>query len=282
MSMLNGNPEVLDYGRHRPFRKPFIRAAFIVLLPVLLISATYLVKPAAHLFGLARQRQRLLGECSTSHAPPSQVIFDELAGRTAIGSLKGAGTRARRIQLKFAEPESASDDGWRFTQDCWTNLQNADWAVVGRQPCVYGTRCTLVYDPTFGTGYMTQGYSHVSLWHPPRYLCFLHNRRSQSGTERLVAIEFDAGAFVWDSPTPFSVHVLRTAHTSGSLFLRSNLLREFNFVANSAEPLKLFAGQPDVIDPSHFTIRFMQGNTPGIIDGWLQPDDSVRMAIRSN
>jgi hypothetical protein len=44
--------------------------------------------------------------------------------------------------------------------------------------------------------------------------------------------------------------------------------------------LRLFAGQPDPNDDSHFTIRYEVDNQPGTIDGWLQADDTIKLQIR--
>jgi hypothetical protein len=45
-------------------------------------------------------------------------------------------------------------------------------------------------------------------------------------------------------------------------------------------PLRLFAGQPDANDASHFTIEYMLGDQRGVIDGWLKDDGSVLLEPR--
>jgi hypothetical protein len=44
--------------------------------------------------------------------------------------------------------------------------------------------------------------------------------------------------------------------------------------------LRLFAGQPDATDASHFTIDYLLGDQKGVIDGWLKDDGSVLLERR--
>jgi len=34
------------------------------------------------------------------------------------------------------------------------------------------------------------------------------------------------------------------------------------------------------MDPSHFTIRYTVNGQPGVIDGWLQRDDTIKLEVR--
>jgi hypothetical protein len=45
-------------------------------------------------------------------------------------------------------------------------------------------------------------------------------------------------------------------------------------------PLRLFAGQADANDASHFTIDYVLGDQKGVIDGWLKDDGSVLLEKR--
>lgn len=44
--------------------------------------------------------------------------------------------------------------------------------------------------------------------------------------------------------------------------------------------LRLYAGQPDPADASHFTIRYESKGSGGTIDGWLRDGDSVKLQVR--
>jgi hypothetical protein len=56
--------------------------------------------------------------------------------------------------------------------------------------------------------------------------------------------------------------------------------KSFTFQLSIDKPLKLYAGQPDPKDASHFTIRYTAGEEEGFIDGWLQDDDTVKLKQR--
>ena len=51
-------------------------------------------------------------------------------------------------------------------------------------------------------------------------------------------------------------------------------------LSNTEGALRLFAGQPDANDASHFTIDYALGDQKGVIDGWLKDDGSVLLEKR--
>jgi hypothetical protein len=46
------------------------------------------------------------------------------------------------------------------------------------------------------------------------------------------------------------------------------------------QSLRVFAGQLDPTDESHFTIRYDADGKSDILDGWLMPDDTVKLELR--
>jgi hypothetical protein len=46
------------------------------------------------------------------------------------------------------------------------------------------------------------------------------------------------------------------------------------------EVMRFLASRPDPKDPSHFTIDYVLDGQPGVIDGWLQDDNRVRIEPR--
>jgi len=44
--------------------------------------------------------------------------------------------------------------------------------------------------------------------------------------------------------------------------------------------VRVYAGQPDRDDPSHFTIRYQMWGQEDVLDGWLQDNDGVRLVPR--
>jgi hypothetical protein len=104
---------------------------------------------------------------------------------------------------------------------------------------------------------------------------FLHKLRSPAGHERLVAVDgfLSAG----------SAH-LRLA---SSVFTPATLFSRPQFVTDNAryslaevgelQAERVFAGQLDPADASHFTILYETAAGTGVIDGWLKDDESVRL-----
>ena len=116
---------------------------------------------------------------------------------------------------------------------------------------------------------------------------FLHGRRASGGAERLVVVKTDV-------MRTYRVHgnkdVLGMDHLLNASVMRPATLTSSPSVTrtfwNPAAPapawgeLTLFAGQPDPNDASHFTIDYLTPSGRGTIDGWLQADDTVKLAVR--
>jgi hypothetical protein len=54
----------------------------------------------------------------------------------------------------------------------------------------------------------------------------------------------------------------------------------FKFAVPASQPLRLYAGQADPRDDSHFTIPFETPSGNQVIDGWLKPDDTISLQVR--
>lgn len=98
---------------------------------------------------------------------------------------------------------------------------------------------------------------------------------------RLVMVEFDATPF---RPLPaFDVRVL----SKGSLFrlpahvgVSMSSGMELNLGHPRDAMVRIYAGQPDPGDPSHFTIDYELWGQRDTFDGWLQADDEVKFKPR--
>lgn len=135
----------------------------------------------------------------------------------------------------------------------------------------------------------TRFYGMVS---PPglqtRGTAFLHARRTPAGERVLVAVDYLGnsdviiGARGSDGAVspPFALlqfHV-RTFEPGNALRLPVQLRHESVGVevpatlprGSRAGELRVFAGQSDPDDPTHFTIGFEAGETGGVIDGWVR------------
>jgi len=116
----------------------------------------------------------------------------------------------------------------------------------------------------------TSYFAGFSLRGPRVPLVFLHERVTPSGDKQLVAVvltgysrrnlQFDAGLSAADRCSIYTTPV-DIEHLDTGL-------------------LRLYAGQPDPADPSHFTIGYDMNGKPGTIDGWLENDRSVEIQVR--
>ena len=53
-------------------------------------------------------------------------------------------------------------------------------------------------------------------------------------------------------------------------------------VGHFATAERVYAGQPDPSDPSHFVIEIESGGRRHTVDGWLQDDDTPLLQLRSS
>lgn len=145
----------------------------------------------------------------------------------------------------------------------------------------------VVYGQGFGScggnEYITPWDRFYAAYSPPGRqtgpVLFLHERTNSRGEHRLVVVE---GWPVNGRGFAVSASVLRQSSrlatpqmiTPASLHLLPTLSEI------SGERLRLYAGQPDPMEPSHFTIRYEVNGTPGTLDGWLRDDDGVTLLRR--
>jgi hypothetical protein len=145
-------------------------------------------------------------------------------------------------------------------------------------------------------------------------IVFLHSRKNAAGAERLVHVEFSANedlSIIRQSPEKMirvrnqralianSVHAKPDATlafgTSRSLLISQPYEKCTNIIwlpakdgrmetgkvqTEASNVFRLFAGQADPKDASHFTITYELDDQPGIIDGWLLNDETVALEPR--
>jgi hypothetical protein len=132
-------------------------------------------------------------------------------------------------------------------------------------------------------------YWHATSLPVDRAAAFIHGRDGGAG-ERLVIVAMDISARNHSGPLRQSMddkpllvaQVIRPggAFTSPQL-LTTTPCQVAEFVFSPLGTLRLYAGQPDANDTSHFTIDFRNEYGRRTIDGWLQPDDNVKFSVRS-
>lgn len=125
------------------------------------------------------------------------------------------------------------------------------------------------------------------------YVALLHARTSPSGNKRLVAVQayssigsspdesdprYDEGKSQQFLNFTFSCDVRSPA----SLFRPPSKTRGTfaSIDAGLGSSVKLFCGQPDPDDASHFTFRYKVDGAAGTIDAWLQDDDTIKFQVR--
>ena len=146
-------------------------------------------------------------------------------------------------------------------------------------------------------------------------VAFLHGRKTPDGAQRLVWVDFKASEqMLIDSEAPATTRYYNlrndriftaraydpaadgTLHVenSRSLLILQPLDRQTLVVwhkgdsweSGRIEPhlsnvMRIFSGQPDPKDESHFTISYELDGNPGVIDGWLLRDQTVALQPRT-
>ena len=95
---------------------------------------------------------------------------------------------------------------------------------------------------------------------------FLHERTSRRQGSRLIAVTIFGNATSWQI-------YANVYDTSG----RSIKWVHGTLTFADANSFRIFAGQSDPSDPSHFMIPFESGGEKGTIEGWLQDDDVIKL-----
>jgi hypothetical protein len=114
---------------------------------------------------------------------------------------------------------------------------------------------------------------------------FLHERRTPSGHRRLVHVQARNAETLWYVFSKWTV--IRPA----TLFEDAEQVGQSGFWNRTGRytPATVMYGQPDPVDPSHFTIDFVVTNDPladgasyrRTVDAWLKDDDTIEFKERS-
>lgn len=115
---------------------------------------------------------------------------------------------------------------------------------------------------------------------PNRPVVFCHGRTSAAdGQQRIVIVQLatemaDAGT----STIALEATVSRPLKGPG-LVRGPGRTCSVPLPWTSQRNTRVFAGQPDPLDPSHFTIDYEHNGTAGVIDGWLMSDNTVNFQL---
>ena len=191
---------------------------------------------------------------------------------------------------RYRQPLWAKATFLAFERRCLTYARPAEFAVFSELP--EDVRDFPAREPQPAAGryqvfparreYVAHVYFTPDVWaqHP---LCrwepgpaLLHARRTPGGKSRLVGVDLSPmGEFLALYPRVIVPAGLTT--TSRGILNRFDLF----MVRSPDDRVRVFAGQPDPNDASHFTIAYEVNGTPGVIDGWLLEDDTVQLHPRA-
>lgn len=123
-----------------------------------------------------------------------------------------------------------------------------------------------------------------SLQGPVRYdaCAFLHSRTAGGRPARIVAVEAGVDEYGADSarlrlqPETFTWSWPPQQHRSPAFSPTNGV----TVVMSRSESFTLYAGQPDPVDSSHFTIGYVMGGKTGTIDGRLNADGTAKLTVR--
>jgi hypothetical protein len=109
---------------------------------------------------------------------------------------------------------------------------------------------------------------------------FLHPRRDAGGPSRLVAVALAQTALGPDGHEVFiGGRVIEKGSPATGINRYAGEGRLLHIPLLGLQRLRLYAGQPDPADASHFTIRYAIDGVEGMMDGWIRevcPTEAVR------
>ena len=135
-------------------------------------------------------------------------------------------------------------------------------------------------DDEHGSGPPYNARNLKPLIHPDRELSFAHSRRSAGGEVRLVLVENYVLSNAPRGPTTLAIEASVYSVAGWRIGSRIEFVSKTLFMFSFAdkEQLKLFAGQIDPADSSHFTFDYEISSAAtqyGTIDCWLNTNDGV-------
>ena len=288
----------LQYAKRVPWQRTRLRLRRRLLLLAILLPAVAAfwqwglsaIRASHRRYELYRERWSLYRQCLSYSAPAGAAagapVFDESleAGPVAVGEWVDPGGQTRYVwRMSRGDPTAvviqppAADvppaprpylaygrSVHEIARLSWTNNLLRGQVLCASSPW-------LRRQSVFGSSLTSDGYYHRHV--------FVHARRSPAGRQRLLVVSFDPLCFLAGGPQPFSADVRWLDGRWGDMGYAYGFVPPA-FAVPASKPLRLFAGQPDPLDESHFTIPYDAGGVAGTIDGWLQADDGVKLVVR--
>ncbi|MCY2953882.1 MAG: hypothetical protein NTU53_18215 [Planctomycetota bacterium] len=277
----------IDYGI-APRRRRWLARAVLLLVVMIagLLAARRWVPPIRQYANDAAAWRQAQQKCLRFVWATGEVVFDEETQRATVGLLdqetgRPVKWRSSRQNPVIVNPQTRPTGKSGNWPRCWAELQWGGKRLGGPGLSLYSMGEVMTYDAVSGTGSRSVTMEGPSGYHDEcRFFCFLHARRAPGGPEELVAVGFDGGGFIWGDPNPFWACVMKTGLPDRSSWRSFTRVKDFSFTCDPQKRLRIFAGQPDPNDASHFTIAYEAGDTKAVIDGWLKDDDTIVLKLR--
>ena len=275
---------ILDYAPAPPrFSRRLRRWAIVLSILAILGGTLWQHWSKLNVLTVSLRRQTLLRQCPQYSPPVNSVVFDESAVEAVVAQedLSQFGfppppapqyyhTRTGRPTTQPMLPTYSAEPRQPPQPKPLSDLKSIDWQIEvgkidGRVKCINQLKDFVLWNGT-----------------PPRPLVMLQELKTPKGESRLMELRFMGGDFVRQKPPYFWGRTFDTTFSLRDLEIRYGCwgwhLEDFDLPPD--QPLKLYAGQPDPNDRTHFTIRYEAAGQEGIIDGWLKDDDTVRLVVR--
>jgi hypothetical protein len=231
-----------------------LQALALVALSLLGLTALRWGPPAWE-YAKVRYYQR---QCLNYTAPPDQVVYEEEPAAAA------------RLLLN---PSDYAPFRWDF------------WAPANaKMPAPAAARILPVYQKFEELNSRRMGMPGGTAFES---VLFLHERTTRRGERRLVkvtliAAPFSFWAYVIDSDRYESQRWAQANRGNGVIEPFDANPRRSNapWAANPPQ-LRIYAGQPDPNDASHFTIRYQAWGQTDVMDGYLVNNDTVTLKPRN-
>ena len=238
-----------------PKRRDWIRRHWrlVTLLATLLLVAIGVGRYGHHAIHFAQQIywQR---QCMNFRAPPETVVYEQLPA----GSIKPI------ISFPYTDGEGAE--------------------VSALRPGIMGVAIPdKVYRVPECWVRFLQVTRNRNSGDVPTAVLFCHERISHSGLRRLVTVEFSLNLGVGDHLDQYAISSIFTPVNWRGSAITHKPQEEAIFSDASYLPMpnRIFAGQPDPADASHFTIGYeWPGGLRGTLDGWLRDSNQVDIQFR--
>jgi len=257
----NLDPKPLDYAATPPWHSRR-RTRRILIIGVCLISVITSAYITCQHFRPIIQRNLAVAElhekCLNYTIPPEQIVYEENHG---IPTTAGAGNAPPpTYTISGVLPP---DMGGMMSRDfAWYWLYPR---FLSKQPAIWRSISTIQFD----------------------HLLFLHGRRATGSSLRLVSVEIRPGILHAEPPPMHTCLIQIRVIRPGSVFSTGQELsvQRLNSIGDLSNPpfgLRIYGGQIDPNDASHFTIDFIWPvvNERRTVDGWLQTTDTVKFSLR--